>query len=222
MLIKTTRTLALRCPSCGRLDYHVFSLFYFTHNRVLKVSCPCGETKAVISTKDYRRYFFNIPCIVCETSHVITLDGLRFCQDDLTTLVCPETALELGYLGRTKKIKSAIRSYQYDVESLINDLGFEDYFKAPEVMLETLKHLHKIASSGNLYCQCGNYNIEVDIYPEKLELHCPRCDSINIIYAETKDDLDVVRKVKSIELTKGGFNRIDTGKFGARKTHKKS
>ena len=77
-------------------------------------------------------------------------------------------------------------------------------------MYEVLNCLHDIAEPGAVYCQCGNHDVEVDIFPDRLELHCKGCDSVNIIYAETEDDLNVIRKVDTIELTRNGFNCLDS------------
>ena len=41
-----------------------------------------------------------------------------------------------------------------------------------EVMYEILDDLHKLAAEGKLSCQCGNMDVEVEVF-EKVELRCP-------------------------------------------------
>jgi hypothetical protein len=50
----------------------------------------------------------------------------------------------------------------------------------------------------------------VDIFPDRLELQCKNCDSLNIIYAETEEDLKVIQQVDKIELARHGFICLDS------------
>jgi anti-sigma factor RsiW len=97
-----------------------------------------------------------------------------------------------------------------ELEALADDINSEGYFHNSDIMYEVLNCLHEIAEQGELYCQCGNLKIEVELFPDCLELHCRNCDSINIIYAETEDDLNVIRQVDTIELARHGFKCLDS------------
>ncbi|MDD4169235.1 MAG: hypothetical protein PHD36_03085, partial [Desulfotomaculaceae bacterium] len=109
---------------------------------------------------------------------------------------------------------------------LLDELESYSYFHNPAIMYEVLDCMYDIANEGELYCQCGDFKIEVDIFPDRLELHCRNCDSINIVYAETEEDLSVIQQIDSIELAMHGFKCLDsvasTGKLKKmrRKTNK--
>jgi hypothetical protein len=212
MLVSTQRKIALRCPLCGRLDLHQFSLFDFSGHAPVRVSCKCGFQKLIINTKDYQEFYLQLPCLICEEVHILIFKRHELLEQQLLVLRCTETGQDLGYIGVEASIDRIIRQKQDDIGSIINNLGFEDYFTNPQVMFEILNQLHQIADENNLFCSCGNNQIEIDVFPEKLELRCPYCQSIHVIYAETIEDLYMVKKVKLIVMTEKGFTSFDSSK----------
>lgn len=212
MLVSTERKVALRCPLCGKLDFHLISLFDFSGYAPVRINCKCGFQKLVINTKDYQEFFLQLPCLICEEVHSLKFKRHELLEQQLSVLRCVETGQELGYIGVEASIDRIIKQKQDDMGSIINNLGFEDYFTNPQVMIEILNQLHQIADENNLFCSCGNNQIEIDVFPEKLELHCPFCQSIHVIYAETIEDLYIVKKVKLIVMTEKGFTSFDSSK----------
>lgn len=211
MIIETGALLAMRCPECGKLDYHKLSRFEFGLRKKVEIACKCGFIKLVVNTKDRKDYMLQVPCVVCESKHLRSISSRRFWSDDVNYLFCQETGLELGYLGPEEEVRELAEAQEESIESLANEFEGEDrYFNNSEIMYEVLNRLHDIAEQGALYCQCGNLDVEVDIFPDRLELHCKECDSINIIYAETEDDLRVIKDVDTIELTRNGFGYLDS------------
>lgn len=211
MIITTGALLAMRCPECGKLDYHKLSRFEFGRRKKVEIACKCGFVKLVVNTRDRKDYMVQVPCVVCESKHMRSISSRRFWSDEVNYLFCQETGLELGYLGPDEAVRELAEAQEESIESLANEFEGEDrYFNNSEIMYEVLNRLHDIAEQGALYCQCGNLDVEVDIFPDRLELHCKECDSINIIYAETEDDLRVIKDVETIELTRNGFGYLDS------------
>lgn len=212
MLVSTQRNLALRCPLCGRLEFHQLSLFSFSGFQTVKIICKCGFNKLTISTKNYREFFLQISCLICDEIHLLKFSYHELWEKPIVILRCTETGQELGYMGDQQSLEKVIRRKQNDVDSIINNFGFDDYFTNPQVMFEILNHLHQIAEDDRLYCMCGNTNIEIDVFPEKLELRCPVCQSLHIVYAETIEDLRIVKQVQTIAMTEKGFTSFDSSK----------
>jgi phage FluMu protein Com len=212
LLVSTQRKIVLRCPLCGRLDFHQISFFDFSGHTPVQIHCKCGFQKLVINTKDYQNFTLQLPCLICEEVHILKFKQYELLEQPLSILRCVETGQELGYIGVEASVDRIITQKQDDMGSIINNLGFEDYFTNPQVMFEILNKLHQIADEDNLFCSCGNNQIEIDVFPEKLELRCPYCQSIHIIYAETIEDLYMVKKVKLIVMTEKGFTSFDSSK----------
>lgn len=223
MLITTNAVLAMRCPECGKMDFHDFNRFLFRRGENITVNCSCGATKLIVSTKDYNSYWFQIPCVICETKHLKEIPGKLLWSGEVTCLSCQDTGLELGHIGPEQEVREIVFAYEQELEELIYEFGCDGYFHNSEVMYEVMNCLHDIAGQGALYCRCGNRKIDIDIFPDRLELHCKDCDSISIIYAETEEDLRVIQQVEFIELERNGFNCLDslssTGKL--KKTRRK-
>lgn len=210
MLIATNAVLAMRCPECGKMEIHDFSRFSFAKGKTVHINCSCGATKLIVGTKNHASYWLQVPCVVCETKHLIEVSGKSLWSGGVAFLSCQETDLELGYIGPESKISEMTSIREQELEALVDEFAGDGYFHNPEIMYEVLNCLHDIAERGALYCQCGNHKIEVDIFPDRLELHCKNCDSINIIYAETEEDLKVIQQVETIELARHGFKCLDS------------
>ena len=212
MIISTQRSLALRCPLCGRLGNHTISIFDFSKRTPLRVICKCGFNKLIINTKNFKEFYLHLSCLICEEIHIIKFTRQELWEKSVLVIRCTETGQELGYLGDETVLDKIIKQKQNDIESIMNNLGFDDYFTNPQVMLEVLNHLHQLAEQNQMFCLCGNNQIEIDVFPEKLELHCSFCQSLHIIYAETLEDLRIVKQASSIALTERGFTSFDASK----------
>lgn len=210
MVLSTERSLAIRCPECGRFELFSFSLFDFSGRSIVNFSCSCGATLVTVATKDRRRFIMKARCLVCETYHIISLDRREMFRDKATGVYCPETGLELAYVGDAELTRDILEATREDVvRSLAADGELANYFHDPGVMLGALKALHRMASEGNLGCQCGNRSISVDIFPGKIELRCPECGSLNVIHAETEDDLAALCAMEAIEMARGAIGQKD-------------
>ncbi len=210
MLIDTNFIMTMRCPVCGIIKYYDLSRFAVGRGKPLYINCSCGATALIISTKDHTLYRVQVPCLVCEAKHQIEFNGKFLWSGEVIRLSCSDTGLELGYIGPEPAVRQMVYCQEQELDALADDINSESYFNNPDVMYEVLSCLHEIAEQGDLYCQCGNLEIEVELFPDCLELHCKNCDSINIIYAETEDDLNVIRQVDTIELARHGFKCLDS------------
>lgn len=213
MLISTQRTIALRCPLCGRLEFNPISWFDFSGKDPVRIQCKCGFNKLIISSRNnYHDYYFQVPCLICDEVHIIRFSKAELWGKISLVLRCATNGQELGYIGTETAIEKLITQKRDDLDSVINNLGFDDYFTNPQVMYEILNHLHQLADSNQLFCLCGNNQIDIEVFPEKLELHCSFCQSLHIIYAETIEDLQIVKGTKEIALTEKGFSSFDSSK----------
>lgn len=211
MPVMTEKVLAMRCPQCGRLEYHRLHRFAIARDESLDVKCSCGAVKFVINTKNLSDYRLKVTCVYCDGYHHHCLSGKKiWSSKDVVDLFCFDTGLELGHIGREDAVRKMVSGREKELEALVNEFGRDDYFHNSLIMYEVLRRLQHIAEKGTLYCQCGNHQIGVDIFPDRLELHCGKCDSVNIIYAETDDDLQVIQQVEEIELAQNGFEFLDS------------
>lgn len=213
MIVTTQRQIALRCPVCGQLELHPLSLFSFSGSSTMTFRCTCGFTKLTIATRDYKTYSLQFTCMVCDEIHIVNMRSAQIWKSDLAPIACPVVAHELGYIGDEERLEELMMENSRNMESVLNDMGFDDFFANPTIMIQVLSHLHHVAEEGHLYCQCGNKDIQVDVFPEKLELRCPCCNSLSVVYAENQEDLELVRNVRVIAMTEKGFTSFNAQKI---------
>ncbi|KXS45725.1 MAG: hypothetical protein AWU54_202 [Candidatus Frackibacter sp. T328-2] len=209
MLIDLKATLALRCPICGELERHSFTIFDFSGRQNLEIKCKCGFNKLVIGTNNYKQYWFQFPCIICEVEHIIFYDNQELWSSQIKEIACLENEVELGYLGSEIKVDELIQEEEEYFEFMFDEVGFENYFSSPEIMLSALNLLHDIAETGGLSCQCGNNDIDIDMFPGKIELLCDQCDGLTTVSAETEEDLTFLKNIKKIEMLEGVVSALE-------------
>lgn len=205
MLIPAITYLTIRCPSCGRLQGKMLSFFACGVGKEAQVNCSCRAPLLTYGTRDGKSFWLHLHCVMCEGQHLLHVPRNHLFSTSVTPLFCETTGLEVGFVGPKERVKEATRWQERSLRELVQDLGFGDYFSNPEVMYRVLHYLHQLALSGNLYCHCGNTDIEVEIFPDHLELHCPECEASGKVMAESKEDLLAVKRIGEIELVGRGF-----------------
>ncbi|MGB9886606.1 MAG: hypothetical protein ACPLPT_04525 [Moorellales bacterium] len=205
MIIPAVTYLAVRCPGCGRLQVKPLSLFACYRGGEVAVSCSCRAPLFSYSSDEDRCFRVWLQCILCEGLHPLRISLRELTELTVVSLVCETTGAEVALVGPRERLRRAGKAQERRLRELIRDLGQEEYFANPEVMYRVLQYLHQLALSGNLYCHCGNNDIEVEVFPDRVELHCPECQASGSVMAETRKDLAALRRIREIELVGRGF-----------------
>lgn len=222
MIVATETVVAMRCPSCGKLEFHSISRFAFAGAKTYKITCSCGAPKLTVGTKNRKQFWVQIPCVLCETNHLVYFKSTQMWSNDVNFLYCSDTNVELGFFGPEEKVHAIADNYEHNLEALVDELGYDDYFYSPDIMFEVLNRLHEIAEDGLMFCECGSYQIEIDIFPDRIELQCKDCQALSVVYAEKEEDLTRIKELKKIELVKNGFKSLDSMDKGKRTNSKNS
>ncbi len=202
MVIGTVATVALYCQRCGKLQQHDISRFGLKDSAHRDLLCSCGQIQATL-TRCRRQYLLNIPCIVCQTNHIICLDGRKLWHIDLEKLYCVQENLELGFVGKHKVIEDTIATHKREFDKLVHEFDSDDcdeYIENPPVMLEILNRVHDIAENGGVLCHCGSTAVEVAVLPDGIELTCAKCGGHKVIPAQSEQDLSYIMALQIIEI----------------------
>ncbi len=199
MLVNPEVTFAFRCLDCGRLTFGSISPFKLIGEHRMVVPCECGKSAATIEEADRLVYNITVPCIACGDYHVYTIENKMWLRP-LNILTCPKTDYKICFLGKEQDILKSIEDFDSELDKALSGLDFDNYFKNSEVMYEAVNKLHEIAEKGNLYCTCGNHNIDVLLKPEGIELLCGKCLAKGFIYAESIRDLKSIAGLNIIAL----------------------
>lgn len=208
MLINTNIAFAVRCSECGSLKVHDTSLFELFINKRTELVCTCGQQNAIIKAKDYKSLWVDIDCFVCQDKHTFKYTLKQLLRGNIITR-CIESGIEICFMVSDGDINELVENYEMNSEILCKGLDFLDYFNNPEIMTKSLERIKKIDSEGLLSCSCGDNNIEMNIFPDRIELKCMNCEGIKLIYAENNDDYNNFISKDKIVLRENGFECID-------------
>ena len=200
MVLELSTALAMRCPICGRLNIDQLNIFQLSGDTRHKIYCECGSHKMTVSKKGADYIVVEYYCIICDYEHSVLLSGNKFwSKRHLSSLVCLETNLNLGYYGSYELINDKLQKQQEELDSMADELGFND-FSDPELILAILDYLHDIAANGNLYCECGSHDISIDLSSERVKLICNKCQASYVVPVTSRKDLDKLKKLDHLVL----------------------
>jgi len=212
MLISTMTVVAIRCPSCGRLEFRGLSLFSFSGACTWQVECSCG-TLLLSGSKKGKNFMLQYRCLMCDCFHNSTYRREELWSRELLTLTCNETDLEVGFIGPREKVQRAVQHLERSLAEMAENLGFNDFFEEPDVMYQLLSFIYKLSESGHVTCGCGNKNIEVEIFPGHLQLRCDACGAEKTLPAGSMADLEQAKLLQAICLP---GHLVSTGPPGPR------
>jgi predicted RNA-binding Zn-ribbon protein involved in translation (DUF1610 family) len=199
-LILTNTSVAIQCPKCGELDFHALSLFAFSGKRREDLYCRCGEILMSVTSRDRRNFNLSFSCVFCGKVHYLRLKRDTVWGKNALPLICPEVQASTGFVGPKQKVAQACQEREKSITQLASELGYEDEFENPEVMLKLLDHLHRLAKDGALGCSCGNHNLTFELLPDRIELYCEICEAVGVIYGQTTENIRVFEGMTSVNL----------------------
>lgn len=208
MLISGHRTLLIKCHHCGRLREYDINLFNISENRSTNFSCKCGKENISIKKKNKKTYLIEILCFGCGQKHLYKYSLKDLISKNLTFNCIDE--IEICFIGDHDVADEIINDYDLKFGKMFLDLGFDDYFKNSQVFAACLNKIDRLRDNGKISCDCQNENINIEIFPDRVEIKCLGCGSVQIVYAETEEDLDVLSKKKRIILHEHSISYIDS------------
>ena len=110
MLLDYKRVVAYICPFCSNLSTRKLSLFNFSGGTDVKLICPvngCHEECASIH-QGKNKYRIDIECPLCGETHTHTIKPVSFWNKRLVTYKCPETNVDIFYIGEHDAVEDAI------------------------------------------------------------------------------------------------------------------
>lgn len=197
MLITTMTVVALRCPSCGRLEFRGLSIFNFAGTHTWQAECSCGALLLSLAKKG-KHFILQYHCLMCDAFHNITCRREQLWSRELLLLSCYESDLEVGFIGPREKVQRAVQHHEDSLAGIAENLGFKDFFEQPEIMYQLIAFIYELSENDKVTCGCGNKNIEVEIFPGHLQLRCEACGAEKNINAACIADLEQVKRVQKI------------------------
>ena len=200
MILATHASVAIQCPRCGELGFHALSLFSFSGQQRLALACQCGEPLLTLASRDRRQFNVSFHCAFCGDTHYLRFSRRSIWGKEALPLMCPDMETAAGFIGPKQKVTQACQEREKSIGDLAAELGYEEDFENPEVMLRILDYLHGLAKQGALGCGCGNRQLSFELLPDRIELYCGLCEALGIIHADSPENIRPIEGMNSIYL----------------------
>lgn len=200
MILATHATVAIQCPRCGQLEFQALSLFAFSGRERVNLSCDCGTPLLAIASRDRRQFNISYQCAFCGETHYLRVNRGVIWGKEVMPLTCSEMESAVGFVGPKQKVAQAYQEREKSISELAAELGYEEEFENPEVMLKILDHLHQLAKDGALGCGCGNRQLSFELLPDRIELSCEYCEALGIIHADSPENICPIEGMTSLYL----------------------
>ena len=207
VIIDSDVKIAVTCEKCGRINVEQLNLFKLNKKKETRLSCSCGSLNCIIYSSDIMNINLLVSCVDCGEDHVYKYKLKEFLTGD--GIICPEMGTVISIIGDRKDISRYIRNAEKDTLEVLYDEKFELFFNNHNIVKESLEKLQTLKERNMVSCDCGNEDIATEIYSDRIELRCTRCQSIKVIYAETQEDLKNFNEKSSINMRKCEFEFID-------------
>lgn len=203
MLIDTSLTIAYKCPSCGSFKFFNISIFETSSREKYNLKCSCNKSQLTIARSNNKNVILTTPCIGCGSKHKLIIDKNEVLYKETRVFRCPVTGIQQCFVGKDTEVRRKVDNLEKELDRLIDMFGYDSYFKNTQVMLDSLNKIHDIAEQGNLYCECGNSDIELYLLSDKIYLKCKECSASRVIYAISNEHLKDILMRQQILLCKG-------------------
>ncbi len=219
MVLATSATVAIQCPQCGEIEFNVLSLFNTVGNERENAVCRCGSPLFSVVGRNRRLFTVAFQCAYCGQTHILRLTRREIWGKEVVPLYCHQMEAVAGFIGPKQKVAQACQEREKSIGQLAAELGYEEEFENPEVMLRLLDHLHNLTKAGALGCGCGNRHLAFELLPDRIELYCECCEALGIIYADSADKARPIESMTSLILEENKtwlINRLMRGQQLAR------
>lgn len=104
-------------------------------------------------------------------------------------------------MGSLPEVQQRVRRHRQEVELLIKEMGFDNFFKDPFVIYDAINYIHDLAEDDKLRCECGSHDICAHLEYDKVELICKSCGSFIVINAAHREDTKSLRKKQHLVIS---------------------
>ncbi len=198
MLMDLGRTVAYFCPMCSGVTMRNLNIFDFSGGKAVEFSCEnagCLEVPLRIFMKK-NKYQIEVQCLVCDETHIYTLQPATFWGKKFLSLRCPVSGVNIFFIGSQEEISLNLDKHTALVSGIIEDMDVEDELN---LMFEIVECINDLSKEKSIYCACGSRRITISADDQKIILRCNACGKTKEIPA-TLESLVVLMNSTAIVL----------------------
>lgn len=167
-----------------------FNLFEAAKYDKIEYECFCGHINNITISRDnkkrYMNKYYSYDDIYYELNmHTMLKDDSIFHDFDDSRMF---------FLGDKNIVRKKLVDMGIDTTHVAKKIKKDKNFDNFTMLTKALIKLYDLDKNNNIVCDCGNTNIKIELYSNRLELKCPNCNSVKFVYVETDEDLDILLK----------------------------
>ena len=213
MILENKNSLvAFRCPSCGRAIKSQINVFRLSA-AMLRLRCPdCDEAMTVKKTND-GKLRMEVPCLICAHPHIFTVSESTLFTDDLFTVPCALSGLDVLFAGNEKKVEEALNKSAEELDLLLKEAGIEDLSvfrrkdeEKDDPAIENIVRflLAELEEEGKITCWCKDEGetplYDFQILSERVRIFCRCCNAEATLPLRSEADAEDFIKIDRIDL----------------------
>ena len=194
MVLETKQTtLAYRCPHCGAGVMSAVNPFVLKGS-MLRLKCECGKSYLEIQPTTDRKFRLTVPCMICPTPHHFTVTENLFYNQELFTLPCPYTDLNICVMGEVNHVKAELSRTELELLDLMEKNGIESFealhreaeetVTDPQVLEIVMFVIRDLDEEGKIFCKCppdAEHEYDAEVTPEGVKVSCKKCGATAVI-----------------------------------------
>ena len=155
-------TVAYRCPDCGSGVMSAVGLFALSAD-MIKLKCNCKKSELKIVYNRDKTVRLTVPCLFCSTPHTFTVANDLFFSDELFTMACPYTDVNLCFTGEINRVKAELARTELELLDMLEEQGIHDFsalhggeedLSDPQVRDIVLFVINDLDEEGKIFCRC--------------------------------------------------------------------
>ena len=167
---------------------------------LVKLKCTCGKSEMTILYGKDEKIRLTVPCPVCPNPHQFTLTKKVFWGQELFSLPCPYTGINVAVLGELNRVKAELARSELELLDLLEKSGATDLSaihaaeagvlpdqQIDEIVLYVIRELDE---EGKIYCKCGEgetgREYEVEMREEGILVTCKKCGASRLIPTDSR------------------------------------
>jgi len=192
-------TVAYRCPHCGAGVLSVINPFTL-HADMVKLKCDCGNSEMLVSAGADGKLRLTVPCLVCPSPHIFTVNESLFFGKELFTMQCPYVGdLTLSLFGQTDNVKAELARGELALMDLMEKQGLESFdcfrddeeaLPDPQILDIVMFVINDMDAEGKIYCHCeegsNDRGYTAEIQSDGVLVKCKCCGASRLVPTDSR------------------------------------
>ena len=199
MILDAKQTnIAYRCPKCGSGVISAVGIFSLSADMV-KLKCTCGQSEMTILYGKDGKIRLTVPCLTCPNPHQFTLSKNVFWDQELFSLPCPYSGINVAVLGELNRVKAELARSELELLDLMEKSGVTDFSAVHAAQEEALSDhqiddvvlyvIKELDAEGKIYCKCeekAGREYEVEMREDGILVTCRKCGASRLIPTDSR------------------------------------